>query len=412
MAKYDVAVIGAGLGGLAAAALLSAKKKKTVIIERGTSLNSAVGVLEKDGFLFSNVPALSYGFERGSAIHDLSAGLGILHNATVHSPCYQVALPDRRITVYADVSETLEELRREFPREIDAIVRFYRDLHKQAERSAKNRLFSFLARHRTAAGFLRAYRFSGELTTFFDVQLDYFFQKHSAEASLSALLLLCDSPPLYFHGGFKKVADQLYNVILQEGGEIRYREPSPRIVSENGRVIGIETAQGMVTADVILLDQVPPQQPAALFVALRDEVVPVGMAQEVLFLPDYARPRDFISLSLSNRDDTAAAPEGMRALNASFRGQRVPPEGAQGLIDQISELVPFLNEYVVFAERHRGVDEGIVVPADISFKPLRSVDGMSILSRGSHKNIYMLNDVQQAPPHVLSAVQQFVRQLA
>jgi phytoene dehydrogenase-like protein len=411
VAKYDVAVVGAGLGGLAATALLSAKKKKTVIIQRGTSLNSAVGILEKDGFLFSNVPALSYGFERGSAIHDVSAGLGILHNAAVHSPCYQVALPDRRISVYADVSETLEELRREFPGEIDAIMRFYRDIHRQVERSAKNRLLSFLTRHRTAAGFLRSYGFSRELSAFYDVQLEYFFQKPSTESSLASLLLLCDSPPLYFHGGFKKIADQLYSVILQDGGEIRYREPSPRIVSQNDRAIGIETAQGIVEADVILLDRVPPRQPPALFVALHEEVVPVGMAEEVLFLPDYARPRDFISLSLSRTDDLSSAPEGMRALYASFRGQRVPPEDNQEFIAQISELVPFLKDYVVFSEQYRGDDEGIVVPANITFKPLRSADGMTLLSRGSHKNVYVLDDVQQAPPRVISAVQQFVRQL-
>jgi phytoene dehydrogenase-like protein len=247
--------------------------------------------------------------------------------------------------------------------------------------------------------------------TFFDVQLEYFFQKHSAEASLASLLLLCDSPPLYFHGGFKKIADQLYSVILQEGGEIRYREPSPRIASKNGRVIGIETAQGMVEADIILLDRVPPRQPAALFVALHEEVVPVGMAEEVLFLPDYARPRDFISLSLSRTDDTDAAPEGMRALYASFRGQQVPPEDKQELIARIGELIPFLRDYVVFAEQYRGIDEGIIAPADISFKQLRSAAGKSLLSRGSHKNVYLLDDVQQAPPRVLSAVQLFVRQL-
>jgi phytoene dehydrogenase-like protein len=247
--------------------------------------------------------------------------------------------------------------------------------------------------------------------TFFDVQLEYFTQQPSAESSLASLLLLCDSPPLYFHGGFKKIADQLYSVILQEGGEIRYREPSPRIATKNGRAIGIETAQGMIEADVILLDRVPPRQPAALFVALHEEVVPVGMAEEVLYLPDYARPREFISLSLSRTDDEAAAPEGMRALYASFRGQRIPPEDKEGLIARIGELIPFLKDYVVFAEQYQGVDEGIVVPADISFKPLRSTDEMSLLSRGSHKNVYMLDDVQQAPPRVLSAVQQFVRQL-
>ncbi|HEY6011614.1 MAG TPA: NAD(P)-binding protein, partial [Nitrospirota bacterium] len=287
MAKYDVAIIGAGLGGLAAAALLAGGRKKTVIIERGASYSDAVGFRERDGFRFSCAPALSYGFERGLPVYEMSVGLGILHEASVHSPCYQVALPDRRITVYADVRETLEELRREFPREIDSLAQFYKDLHKAAERSSRSRFFSFLAKRRTAAGFLRSYRFSRELMTFFDVQLDYFFQRQSPETSLASLISLCDSAPLYFYGGFKKVADLLYSVILQQGGEVRYGESSPRITVHNGRAIEVETTQGVIEADAVLLDRVAAQPTSTFFLALREDVVPVSMIHEVLYLPDY-----------------------------------------------------------------------------------------------------------------------------
>ena len=48
MSKYDVAVVGAGLGGLAVAALLSEKRKRIIVIEHGGSLDRAVGTYTRD----------------------------------------------------------------------------------------------------------------------------------------------------------------------------------------------------------------------------------------------------------------------------------------------------------------------------------------------------------------------------
>jgi len=122
MPKYDVAIVGAGLGGLAAAALLSGRKKRVIVLERSGSLDRALGVYEKDGYTSCAAPTYSYGFEQGGAFHELSSNLGIVHSVSVQSPCYQVALPDHRITIYADQGETLEELRREFPGEISMLM--------------------------------------------------------------------------------------------------------------------------------------------------------------------------------------------------------------------------------------------------------------------------------------------------
>ncbi len=224
MPKYDVAIIGAGLGGLAAAALLSSKKKKVIVLERNGPGERAVGVYEKDGYTSSAAPTLSYGFERGGAFYELSSALGLVHSVSVQSPCYQVALPDHRITVYADQGETLEELRREFPRDITMLIKFYQELHRLAEKLLTNRLSAFLTKHRSAAWFIGRYRFSRELTAFFDIQSLYFFQRRIADLSLVNLIALCDTPPLYLEGGFKKFADQMSSSILHHGGEIVYKQ--------------------------------------------------------------------------------------------------------------------------------------------------------------------------------------------
>jgi hypothetical protein len=411
MPKYDVAVVGAGLGGLAVAALLSRKKKKIIVIERGGSLSGPIGAYDRDGFSFSASPALSYGFERGGAFYTLSADLGIVHNVSVHSPCYQVALPDHRITIFADQGETLEELRREFPKEINALIKFYRDLHSLSEKLVKSRFWEYVTSRRSAAGFIRGYRFSRELTTFFDIQSRYFFQRPVAELSLADLITLCDTPPLYLEGGFKKLADQLYSTILQQGGEILYNQTEAELASRGGHIVGIKAKQGVIEVDTILLNLSKRYDSSTMFMGLRDTVIPVGMCPEVLYLPDYQSPRDFYTLSHSAKDDVANAPKGMRALSVSFRSVQSSTVDKQALIERLNRLIPFLNDYLVFSDEHRTGDEGIDVPEGVTFKPLRSAEGTSLLYRGS-RNMYLLKNAQTAPLQVMSEVNRYVKKVS
>jgi glycine/D-amino acid oxidase-like deaminating enzyme len=408
--KYDVAVVGAGLGGLAVAALLSSKNKRIIVIERGASLNGAVGAYARDGYSFCASPALSYGFDRGGAFYTLSASLGIVHSVSMRSPCYQVALPDHRITIFADQGETIEELRREFPNEVNTLTKFYQDLHRLAGKMVRSRLSAYLTRHRSAAGFIREYRFSRELTAFFDIQSLYFFQRHIAELSLVDLITLCDTPPHYLEGGFKKLADQLHSTILQLGGEILYDQTIDEFAVK-GTTVGIKAKQEVVEADTMLLN-LSHDDSSTIFMGLRETVIPVGMCPEVLYLPDYRSPGDFFTLSLGAKDDVSSAPKGMRALSISFRSEQNNADDKQALMGHLNRLIPFLNDHLVFSEEHRNSDEGIGLPEGVTFKPLRPGHGDSLLFRGSKKNIYLLKNAQTAPLQVMSEVNRFVEKVS
>lgn len=408
MPKYDVAIVGAGLGGLAAAALLSGRKKKIIVLECGGTVDGAGGVFIKDGIAFFAAPTLSYGFEPGGAFNELSALLGITQKTAIHSPSYQVALPDRRITIYPEWSDTLEELRREFPREIDAIIRFHNDLHKEAGKNAKSRIWSYLSRHRPVAGFLRKYRFSRELMTFYDVQSLFFYQKPAEELSLASLTALCDAPPHTIHEGFIKLSEQLHAVILREGGEIRFNEPVSELALKNDRVIGLTTTRGVVHANTVLLNSAHRRISSALFVSLKKDVIPIGMCDQVLFLPDYARPHDYISLSL-NAEGDSIAPPGIRTLCASFGLQQNTASDTRALITKISRIMPFLDNYLVFAEERQFERREAALPEGVSFKRLRGTDGTPLLFRGNRKNVYLLSNEHTAPLQVLSAAHRFVR---
>ena len=293
------AVVGAGLGGLAVAALLSGKKKKIIVIERGGSLSGAVGAYDRDGFSFTASPALSYGFERGGAFYTLSANLGIVQSVSVQSPCYQVALPDHRITVFADQGETLEELRREYPKEINVLIKFYRDLHSLAEKSVKSRFWSYVTTRRSAAGFIRGYRFSRELTrslisspsiSFKDRLQNYpwWTLSRCAIPRRSTSKVVSKNSPISCIAPF--FSREVKFCITRRTAEL---------ASRGGHIVGIKAKQGVIEADTILLNLSKRYDSSTIFMGLRDTVIPVGMCPEVLYLPDYQSPRDFYTLSLS-----------------------------------------------------------------------------------------------------------------
>ncbi len=410
MPKYELAVVGAGLGGLAAAALVSRKNRKTIVLEPGDSAGGTLGVHEKGGFVFLPGPALSFGFERGGAVQKLNEVLGIAQHASIQSPCYQVALPDRRITIYAEQTETLEELRREFPREIDVITKFYRDLRRQAVQIAKSRFWEYLSRHRTAGGFLHGYRFSRELTAFLDVQSYYFYQRPVADISLPALITLCDSVPHTVHGGFIKLAEQMVDVILKSGGEIHYQIPLSEIVLKEGRTVGLETPQGQLEAEAVLLNTEQHQQGTVLCIGLREEVVPVSMLNDVLSITDYAHPERFFSLSFSVKDDETVAPRGMRTLTATFSSQ-APQQAHEERMRQIAALIPFFKKFIISAEEYSSVPRAYRAPAGMTFKQLRTENSQTLLSRSSQRGVYMLLDGEFAPVHAIAAAHAFVERL-
>ncbi len=410
MPKYDLAVVGAGLGGLAAAALAARQGRKTIVLEPGDSAGGVLDVCREDGFVFSPGPHLSFGFERDGTIQKLGESLGIALNASLCSPCYQVALPDRRITVYAEHSETLDELRREFRQEIDSIAKFYRDLRTEAIRGTKNRISAFLQRRRTAAGFIRHYRFSREFTAFLDVQSLYFFRRRAADLSLSSLITLCDTAPFEVHGGFKKFSEQMVDVILKNKGEIRYHVPFSEITLREGRITMPSTSHGTPDAGVLLLNTEQHKQGAMLFLGIRRDVVPTGMLHYVLCLADYSRMEDLFTISISVQDEVSAAPKGMGTLAAlcSSPSSRLTKNE---LLRQVGTVIPFLNDFVVFEKEHEPASRVYAVPEGMSFKTIRMPDSPAYLGRSSMDNVYMLGDGSGTPAQEIAAAQAFVARL-
>lgn len=407
MSTFDFTVIGAGIGGLATAARLARLKKKALIIVQGNEAGGVFIPCKADGYQFAAGPAMSFDFERAGTIRQLYTDLGIAHNAAMVSPCYQVALPNHRITVSAEHRETIDEMSREFPREIDSVYQFYRDIKKSAERSVKSRVASYFAKHKRSGAFLRRYRFSRELSAFFDVQARYFFCQPINDLPLSSLIALIDSSPLHVAHGFKKVADQLLEVILKNNGVVLFAEPFPELVQRRGRVAELITSNRSVKPGSVLLNTKLPGRATTVCMGISNQVVPVRMIHEVICLSDYDRPQGMFSLSLSKPDDELSAPKGLRALTVRFPSASVPEKEA--LLALVGTIMPFVGDYCETV--HRAAADGMqYLTPDSLFVTKDKIERQG--DRGTIKNMFFINDDDCCPEQAVAAAQRIAKRLA
>ena len=410
MGQYFLGVVGADLGGLLTAALVSAKGKRSFICTAGTSLAEALGTVQKDGFSFSTGPALSYSLEQDGVLQRVLTALGITDLAPERAIGYQVALPDRRITVASRQEETLDEIRREFPSDVEMAVKFYHDLKVAAERISNSRVATYLSKYKSAQSFLRDYKFSREFLAFLDVQAIFFFHCPVMELAFPALLKLCGHRPSRFYGLYEKIAARLIDIVLRKGGNVRFGESLVDIVYRSNQTIGIRTAREDVEVSSMLLRDYEKSMPV-LFLGIRDEVVPVGMGRDVLYLPDYSEPRNFLALALSEKGDHAAAPHNMRALTTSFYTDKKPGRLPDMLVEQIADLIPYLKDFIILSGE--SLPAAAEVPKDLTFKPLRSGSMRSapLLFKASRRNVHMLREVYNAPDLVIQAVERLVARI-
>jgi hypothetical protein len=388
--KYDAAIVGAGFAGLSVAALLSKAGMKVVLTDPSDRAGGAVAAFEKDGFHFAAGPNATYGLDQGGTLNTFCTALDMAGFMARSPARYQVVLPDRRITVMPSQQDTLEELRREFPREIDQIAAMYRDAAKTAQKSASNRIFSYLTSWRSAKAFLRQYRFTPELTAYIEVQAHYFFGQGIETLPLSSLTLMLCTAPDEFPEGFPHLIAQIATRVIDRKGTVLWKEPWPKLQHRGRRASGIRTSQGDMEARWVIVnaDWGPWEQ--TLFLGIHEEVLPVSMENTVLCLSDYRKPQEYLSLAIAPRGMNA--PANMRALSASFPVQGTASADARTLMERLQAIMPFLKDFVVTVDDKDGHARRFVLSDPITPRSHGPHAQPPLQLRGNLKNVVLMPD--------------------
>src|SRR5215470_19670280 len=98
----DVAIIGAGMAGMATAARLQAKGLHTIVLEAHGQPGGCAGFFRRRGFTFDVGATTLVDFEPGGVGGELLESIGMAPVEGKALPGYVAWLPDRTVTLYRD----------------------------------------------------------------------------------------------------------------------------------------------------------------------------------------------------------------------------------------------------------------------------------------------------------------------
>lgn len=367
MNDSHIVVIGAGLGGLTAAALLLNAGHRVTVLEAHIYPGGSAGTFYHQGYRFDAGATLAGGFSPGGPHARLAELLGLEWPVHPVDPAWAVHLPDRIITQWANAERWRAERQTAFPnteefwRTQERLAGIAWDISSRPfpwpPQSARDWATLALAvRPSVFPIFPHVFNTIGDLapignsafTTFLDAQLLISAQTTSEYANAlyaSAALDLPRRGVNHVRGGIGALAKTLADWIRARGGEVLYRQKVEQIEIKAGRAVAARTEKGLrVEGDALIANLTPwalrtllgDDAPASLrgetrtrpatwgaftlYLGLDDSALPLNMPNHHQVVLDPTRPLgegNSVFISLSDLEDSPRAPKGMRAATLS-----------------------------------------------------------------------------------------------
>ena len=258
---YDVVIIGTGMGGLTAGALLAKGGLKVVLLERNSQPGGYVVSFRKDGFTFDATGVFVGGCEPGgefdTLLRDVDVHLEFKKVDSIRNiyPGFEIALRTGGFNHY------IERLKALFPEEKRGLDRYERIISRiGAEVKALSRI-TWYEKALFPLFFGNLVRFN---TTTHGAILDRLFTGNEIKTALSSLPVTVPPSQLSFlfvatflnkvisegayypQGGMGVISKALATSIERRGGGIRYRTEAASILTRGNRVMGVVTHEGEV----------------------------------------------------------------------------------------------------------------------------------------------------------------------
>jgi len=377
-----VVVIGAGVGGLAAAAMLARAGLDVTVLEAHVYPGGCAGTFFHQGYRFDAGATLAGGFYPGGPMDLLAQAAGVAEwGARPAEPAMLVHLPGgRQVARWGDERRHAARLEAFGPR-AEVFWRWQETTAKAIWKLAlrlppwppqspwqlgvllrdglawlgedlRAHLNLDLLRDAVRPAVSRLADVSEDLRLFVDAQLLISAQATSQQTNALYAAAALDLPRrgvVHLEGGMGTIAGRLVDAVKAHGGRVLYRQEATRIVMQAGRPVAVKSRRDDFDADAIVAN-LTPWDAARLF----DEVIPArlrrlppkphrGWGAFVVYLgvDSAAIPTDFplhhqvvageplgegrsVFLSISPAWDAGRAPAGRRAITLSTHTALAP----------------------------------------------------------------------------------------
>jgi len=281
---YDVVVIGAGVGGLTAAALLAKRGVKVLVIEQHYIPGGCCTIIRRNDITFDVGAAVFVGCgERGFAPHrfvmnHLEEEIDLIRRKSI----YRLHLDGKTVSFWRDLDRYLDELTRMFPNQDKELRSLYADMKDFYEKRLMN-MEMFMppseaswkdqvkplfkdplgmalvmgTMFQSAEKVLKKHVTDPKVIAFFDYLMRFFTCCVNKEApAIIAMSMFIDTHlegACYAQGAPQMLPNRLEKAIEQNGGEILYRHMVDEILVEKGTAYGVRLADGTeIMADRVL----------------------------------------------------------------------------------------------------------------------------------------------------------------
>lgn len=419
---FDAIVIGSGIGGLVTATQLAAKGAQVLVLESYLIPGGSAGYFERQGYRFDVGASMIFGFGTQGTTNLLTRALDAVNVSletipdSVQIHYHLPAGLDPK--VHRNYEKFLQELTAYFPHEREGIRRFYDECWKVFNCLNAMELLSleeprYLTRAffqhplaclglvkylpQNAGDIARRYIKDPQLLKFIDMEC-YCWSVVPADRTpmINAGMVFSDrhyGGINYPKGGVGQIAQKLVEGLEKAGGQIQYKAKVTKIITQEGRAVGVELANGKVYGAKRIISNatrwdtfeklLPAEEiPAAekkwqnryqkspgflsLHLGVKADVLPLGTDCHHILLEDWQKmeaAQGTIFLSIPTLLDPDLAPEGHHILHAftpdwienwqglsSSEYEQKKEEAAGRIIERLEKSFPGLDAGLDYLE--------------------------------------------------------------
>lgn len=299
MESYDVVVIGAGNGGLTAAATLARKGVKVLVLERHNVPGGCATSFCRGRFEFEVALHQLSGMgspEKPGPLRGQLDRLGVTDKLEFVEmrDLYRVVIPGEvDITLRPDWAAIVNELQKHFPQEREAIAEYY-DMMRNLFTEVIGAFYlndPDISREKYPLYFKYALRNLQDVldATFTDPLLKFVVAPYwsyigvpprlMSVVDMAALLYsYCEFKPYHLKGGSQALSNAIADTIISHGGAIRYNCAAKKIIVDKDSVMGVVTEDNEEIPARFVISNA---SKISTFVELLDDAVPDDVRTEL-----------------------------------------------------------------------------------------------------------------------------------